>query len=122
MKPATSRFLKQSLAAPIAAALCFALAGCTGSLINSRSQSPEHSDDHDADSKTKLVGDFTESCGMSYIRVEGPALVTGLSGTGSDPPPGPQRQALLADMEARGVVNPSKVLASPNSSLIWARA
>jgi hypothetical protein len=121
MKPALNGSLKWSTPAVIAAAL-IALAGCTGSLINSRSQSPEHADDHDSDSQTKLVGDYTDPYGMSYIRVEGPALVTGLSGTGSDPPPGPQRQALLADMEARGVVNSNKVLASTSSSLVWARA
>jgi hypothetical protein len=98
------------------------LAGCTGSLLNSRSQSPEHAGKESADADTKLVGDFAAPYGTSYIRVEGPVLITGLAGTGSDPPPGPQRAALLADMEARGVYSPNHVLASPNNSIAWARA
>ncbi|HEY2883435.1 MAG TPA: flagellar basal body P-ring protein FlgI [Pirellulales bacterium] len=54
--------------------------------------------------------------------MEGPVLITGLTGTGSDPEPGPQRRALLADMEAHNVANPNKILSSPNNSLAWARA
>ena len=45
---------------PIAlcAAAMIALAGCTGSLLNSRSQSPEHEGRDSDDADTKLVGDF----------------------------------------------------------------
>jgi hypothetical protein len=96
------------------------VAGCTGSLLNSRSQSPEHGDAPTVDAK--LVGDFAAPYGTSYIRVEGPVLVTGLAGTGCDPAPGSQRAALLSDMQAHGVINPSRVLASPNNALAWARA
>ncbi|HTQ37862.1 MAG TPA: HEAT repeat domain-containing protein [Pirellulales bacterium] len=99
-----------------------ALAGCTGSLLNSRSQSPEHASHDASNSDTKLVGDFAAPYGTSYIRVEGPVLITSLAGTGSDPAPGPQRAALLADMQAHNVSNPSRVLASPNNALAWARA
>jgi hypothetical protein len=99
-----------------------ALAGCTGSLLNSRSQSPEHASHDASTSETKMVGDFAAPYGTSYIRVEGPVLVTSLAGTGSDPAPGPQRAALIADMEAHGVASPSHVLASPNNSIAWARA
>ena len=72
--------------------------------------------------QTKLIGNFAVPFGTNYIRIEGPVLVTGLPGTGSDPPPGPQPAALLADMEAHNVANPRQLLASPNNSLAWARA
>src|SRR5262249_48796244 len=109
-------FLATLLLAPGLAALD----GCTGSVLRSRSQSPEDLAD-DVDSQTKYVGDFTVAYGTSYVRVEGPVLITGLAGTGSDPPPSPQRSALLADMKAHSVAEPNKVLASPNTSLAWAR-
>jgi hypothetical protein len=116
MMPVSRRIL---IAAMMAAAT---LTGCTGSLLNSRSQSPEHAGHDSADADTKLVGDFAAPYGTTYIRVEGPVLITSLAGTGSDPAPGPQRASLLADMEAHSVVNPNHVLASPNNTLAWARA
>jgi flagellar basal body P-ring protein FlgI len=115
-------FAKHPFAMALCAAALIALTGCTGSLLNSRSQSPEHEGRDAADADTKLVGDFAAPYGTSYIRVEGPVLITSLAGTGSDPPPGPQRASLLADMQAHTVVNPNHVLASPNNSLAWARA
>jgi hypothetical protein len=48
-------------------------------------------------------------------------LVTGLNGTGSDPPPTPQRAALLAEMNRRGVDNPNALLASGTTSLVLVR-
>ena len=90
--------------------------------LNSRSQSPEHADDDDSESQTKLVGDYAYAYGTNYIRVEGPVLITGLAGTGSDPAPSPQRQALISDMQAHGVDNPNQVLASPTTSMAWAVA
>jgi flagellar basal body P-ring protein FlgI len=100
-----------------------ALAGCTESVLrSSRSQSPERDDSADVDSQTKLVGDFAFAYGTNYVRVEAPVLITGLANTGSDPPPGPQRQELMADMQAHGVDKPNQMLASPTTSLAWAVA
>jgi flagellar basal body P-ring protein FlgI len=48
-------------------------------------------------------------------------LVNGLKGTGSDPIPSSERQALLGDMQARGVRNPNAVLASPNTAMVAVR-
>ena len=70
---------------------------------------------------TKLVGDYAGPWGMNPQRIERAALVTGLPGTGSDPPPNSQRQSLLADMQARGVVEPNKLLGSTSTSLVWVR-
>ena len=94
--------------------------GCTSTAI--RSQSPEKVDTSDADTQTELIGEVASPYGLHYVRVEGPALVTGLKDTGSDPPPSAARTALVADMQARGVVNINKILASPTTSLVWVKA
>src|SRR5262245_39097761 len=121
MMPQARQFARSFLIALLVAPALAALGGCTGSVLRSRSQSPENLAD-DVDSQTKYVGDFTVPYGTNYLQVEGPVLITGLAGTGSDPPPSPQRSALLADMKDHSVVDPNKVLASPNTSLAWARA
>jgi len=94
-------------------------AGCAGPAI--RSQSPEVEALVTLDADTKLVGDYTTPYGTGPLRVEHAALVTGLAGTGGDPPPSSQRQMLLADMQARGVDDPQTLLASPTTSLVWVR-
>jgi len=93
--------------------------GCAGPAI--RSQSPELEALAHLEEGTRLVGDYTAAWGLSYKRIEGAALVTGLADTGSDPPPGPQRSALLADMQARGVIEPNTLLGSMGTSLVWVR-
>ena len=101
----------------VAAAMLPAVVGCAGSAI--RSQSPEIEALAKLEAGTKLVGDYALPAGMGMKRIERPALITGLANTGSDPPPGPQRQTLLADMQARGVVDPNRLLAAPSTSLAW---
>jgi HEAT repeat protein len=93
------------------------IAGCAGPAI--RSQSPEVEALASVEADTKLVGDYAMPWGLNSQRVERAALITGLPGTGSDPPPGPQRQLLLSDMQDRGVVEPNGLLASPATSLAW---
>ena len=92
-------------------------AGCAGPAI--RSQSPEIEALAQLEEGTKLVGDYTAPWGLAPKRIEGPALVTGLADTGSDPPAGPQRAALLAAMQARGVIEPNSLLASQSTALVW---
>jgi len=92
-------------------------AGCAGPAI--RSQSPELEALAQLEADTKLVGDYTAPWGLNAKRIERAALVTGLADTGSDPPPGPQRQTLLADMQARGVLEPNALLAARSTSLSW---
>ena len=96
------------------------LSGCTGPAI--RSQSPEKGDLTDGESQVELIGSVASPFGLHYLTVEGPALVTGLKDTGSDPPPSGARSSLVADMQARGVININKVLASPTTALVWVRA
>jgi flagellar basal body P-ring protein FlgI len=96
----------------LSAWLMFA-AGCSSLLV--RSQSPDESDDA---SQTGLVGHRAAAFGMFPVRVEAVGLVTGLNGTGSDPAPSPERQALIDDMQARGVANPQTILATRGCALV----
>ncbi|MCS7238007.1 MAG: flagellar basal body P-ring protein FlgI [Thermoguttaceae bacterium] len=68
-----------------------------------------------------LVGDFAVPYGLHPVTIEGIGLVTGLRGMGGDPRPSGYRQALLAEMRARGVVDPESVLASPDTALVLVR-
>jgi flagellar basal body P-ring protein FlgI len=70
----------------------------------------------------KYVSEFTHPYGMEYVKVESVSLVTGLKGTGSDPPPTPQRAALLDEMKRHDVANPNEVLASLNTSMVLCRS
>ena len=104
----------------VAAMVCVIAAGCAGPAI--RSQSPEVAALVTLEADTKLVGDYTAPWGLNPQRIERAALVTGLSDSGCDPPPGLQRQQLMADMQARGVVEPNKLLASKSTALVWVHA
>ena len=61
------------------------LTGCAGPAI--RNQSPEVEALLNIEAETRLVGDYVIPWGMNSQRIERAALVTGLAGTGSDPPP-----------------------------------
>ena len=68
-----------------------------------------------------LIKDVSVPWGLNYITLEGVGLTTGLDKTGSDPPPSPQRTALISDMQTYEVKNPNMVLASPETSLVLVR-
>ena len=91
--------------------------GCAGPAI--RSQSPELEALVAVESATQLVGDYASPWGLNSQRIERAALITGLPDTGSDPPPDPRRQMLLEDMQARGVIDPNRLLASRSTALAW---
>jgi flagellar basal body P-ring protein FlgI len=94
--------------------------GCSGPIL--RPQSPEARLDLPPMPDVKYVSEYTHPYGMNYVQIEAVTLVTGLAGTGSDPPPSSQRAALLDEMKRYDVENPNEVLASPNTSLVLARA
>ncbi len=96
------------------------LSGCSGPIL--RPQSPEARIDLPPMPEVKYVSEYTHPYGMNYVKLEAVSLVTGLAGTGSDPPPTPQRAALLAEMNRRDVANPNDVLASGNTSMVLVRA
>ncbi len=95
-------------------------AGCMNPVL--RQQSPEASLDLPPTPNVTLVSEFTHPYGLNYVKVEAVSMVTGLAGTGSDPPPSPQRASLLDEMNRRLVDSPNDVLASPNTSLVLVRA
>lgn len=91
--------------------------GCAGPSI--RSQSPEVEKLVKLEAETQFIGDYAAPWGIASQRIENAGLVNGLPGTGGDPPPSPQRQTLLADMQARGVAEPNRLLASDATALVW---
>lgn len=93
--------------------------GCSGPIL--RPQSPEARIDLPPMPDVKYVSEFTHPYGMNYMKLEAVSLVTGLAGTGSDPPPDTRRAALLAEMNRRGVEKPNEWLASPNTSMVQVR-
>lgn len=93
--------------------------GCNS--LDLRSKKPEEDATEQAAESVKLVGDLAVPFGMNAIRIESVALVTGLPNTGSDPPPTPQRSALLAEMQTLGVRSPQQVLASPTTEMVLVR-
>ncbi|NUQ66252.1 MAG: flagellar basal body P-ring protein FlgI [Pirellulales bacterium] len=98
----------------------FAPTGCTSwTPWAVRSQSPEEPDA--ASPETRLVGDMAVPFGMFPVKIEAVGLVTGLKGTGSDPRPSPQRAALLAEMQTRGVKSPNTILASQDTAMVLVR-
>jgi flagellar basal body P-ring protein FlgI len=93
--------------------------GCSGPIL--RPQSPEARIDLPPMPDVKYVSAYTHPYGMNFVKLEAVSLVTGLSGTGSDPPPSPQRATLLAEMNRREVETPNEVLASGNTSMVLVR-
>ena len=93
--------------------------GCTGPIF--RPQSPEASLDLPVTPEADLISKYTHAYGMNYVKIEAVSLATGLAGTGSDPPPTPQRAALLDEMNRREVENPNEVLTSPDTVLVLVR-
>jgi flagellar basal body P-ring protein FlgI len=70
---------------------------------------------------SEKIDDLARPWGMRPLRVDGVSLVTGLLGTGSDPPPSPEREMLLREMQIRRVEQPNRLLQSPNTSLVLVR-
>ncbi|MEM9657322.1 MAG: flagellar basal body P-ring protein FlgI, partial [Planctomycetota bacterium] len=114
----TQRLRRNQRTLYVALAAC---AGCMGPLF--RPQSPQTVDEvADASAKdARLIGSITHPYGLGFMKVENVALVTGLGGSGEDPPPSPQRAALLADMNRREIEDPNEVLASTDTGLVVVR-
>lgn len=88
-----------------------------------RSQSPDENDTPlETTVDTPLIGDHTTIAGLNLITLQGVGLVTGLDGTGSDPPPSHYRELMLDEMRRRNIKNPNQILASPNTALVVVRA
>src|SRR5258708_39025641 len=106
------------IAADMAVACRGAAGGCAGTPFF-LSQSPEDSDS--PAKNVRLIGELASPSGMTAQMIQAVGLVTGLPGTGSDPPMSPQRSALIAEMEKRGVTNPNQALAMPGTERVLVR-
>lgn len=111
--------VRHTVGCTLALALVLTL-GCMNPVL--RQQSPEASLDLPPTPDVPLVSEYTHPYGLDYTKIEAVSLVTGLAGTGSDPPPSPQRATLIDEMKRRNVANPNELLASPNTSLVLVRA
>lgn len=98
-----------------------AAGGCAALPPIFRSQSPEDTEDP-ATAGIRLVGDFAQAVGGFPLTIEAVGLVTGLPGTGSDPPNSSERAYLLDEMEKRGVAYPNNVLSSKETEMVLVRA
>lgn len=98
--------------------------------LSLRSQSPDKDDDdRDEDDDefettvdVPMVGEYTTITGLNLIALQGVGLVTGLPGTGSDPPPSSFRTRLVEDMRRRGIHSPNTILRSPTTALVVIQA
>lgn len=68
------------------------------------------------------IGDYVTFSGLNLVLLEGVGLVTGLPGTGGDPPASTYRTALLEEMRKNNVKNPNNILQSPSTALVIVRA
>nr|ADY59755.1 flagellar P-ring protein [Rubinisphaera brasiliensis DSM 5305] len=68
------------------------------------------------------VADYVTVSGLNLVTLEGVGLVTGLDGTGGDPPPSQFRTQLLDDMRRRDIPDPNRIISSPSTALVVVRA
>lgn len=69
-----------------------------------------------------FLGRYVVVSGLNMILLEGVGLVTGLDGTGGDPPPSQYRTTLLKDMQRRDIPNRNSIIRSPSTALVIVRA
>ena len=102
----------------IAVSLCLVgSVGCTSFM-----RQPKEAPENVQVDVPETVGQTTRPHGLGSVAVESYALVTGLAGTGSDPPPSQQRHLLLEEMKKRKVNDPNSWLADGNTALVLVRA
>lgn len=96
------------------------MSGCATPLM--RGQSPDvEVPAEELKKKLETVGRYTIPWGLNWVKLESIALVTNLDNTGSDPPPSPQRQRLLEEMQSHEVRNADQILADPRNAMVIVR-
>lgn len=93
--------------------------GCTNPIL--RPQSPEATLEEPEYTETNYASKYTQPHGLNYVQIEAVSLATGLAGTGENPPPTPQRAALLGEMAKNSVERPNEVLASLDTAIVLVR-
>ncbi len=69
-----------------------------------------------------FLGEYVVVSGLNLVTLEGVGLVSGLDGTGGDPPPSQYRTELLKDMRRRDIEEPNRIISSPSTALVIVRA
>lgn len=105
----------------LAFALCLGFAVAAYSALAAGDKSDKDKDETEY-KEPKAIGDVAAVAGLQSYPVQGVGLVVGLDGTGSDPVSGPDRSALLQDMQKRGVKNSEEILRSSSTALVRIRA
>jgi hypothetical protein len=95
------------------------MAGCAHQ--QTRMKSPDEND-KDKLAEVKTIRDVASFSNIRPIPVSGVALVTGLEGTGGDPPPGGYRSLLEDQLRKKRVENIKEVLASKNNAVVLVSA
>jgi len=121
----SARHLSPRILFLFASCLLAAAVGCTSwgdlAIMPGSLDVPDDAEVEDEPNQPKMVGDMAVPFNTAPVQVEAIGLVVGLDGTGSDPPPSPQRAVLLDEMQTRQVENPNRVLQSPSTSLVIVR-
>jgi len=78
--------------------------------------------DENNEFKPPFIGEYVSVSGLNLVTLEGVGLVTGLDGTGGDPPPSQYRTQLLDDMRRRDIPEPNRIISSPSTALVIVRA
>ncbi|HRE99959.1 MAG TPA: flagellar basal body P-ring protein FlgI [Pirellulaceae bacterium] len=98
----------------------FGLTGCK-SFFKKKDEEPEFDDSLFDDTRPRFIGEISRVWGTGFAKVESVALVTNLSGTGSQPPADDLRKRLLNEMKILDVRNPNELLDSNTTSLVLVR-
>ena len=115
---------RQALVKCCVASLLLPNVGCQGfSLFSKKDEKKERMKNVDGalmgkEGHSNLVGDYITISNLHAVKVEGVGYVTGLNGTGEDPPATPYRKEVLDDMRRRKIENPETLLRSTNSSVV----
>ena len=83
-----------------------------------KEEDAEDNQDFETRVETPLLGDYISVTGNNLVALRGVGLVTGLEGTGGDPPPSHLRSELLREMARRKIPNASKILADPSTAMV----
>lgn len=83
-----------------------------------KEEDAEDNQDFETRVETPLLGDYISVTGNNLVALRGVGLVTGLEGTGGDPPPSHLRSELLREMARRKIPNASKILAQPSTAMV----
>ncbi|MCH2128698.1 MAG: flagellar basal body P-ring protein FlgI [Pirellulaceae bacterium] len=92
-----------------------AVCGCAQSTLRPTNLEVDALEDDNTAIKT--IGTYMAPMGMNSTQVESVALITGLDGTGSDPPPSDRRARLIGEMQKHQVKHPNNILKSEQTSL-----